>query len=223
MGKLDGNGHKLTGNTAPVFANIKFAHISNLTMENSNVQLAGRAERTGALANEVEYAILENIVARNVMVNANRETGALAGRMTGALVRDVHVIQAKVSGSARVGTLAGYVDKSQLTECSANGETSATGSAVGGFAGEIVGGTFVKDSYSVGRAQGGNGSDDVGGFVGYVNASGIENCYSNTRAEGRNGVAGFIGQSINNANIKNNLTLANQFKGYKFDGRTGNA
>ena len=223
MGKLDGNGHKLTGNTAPVFANIKFAHISNLTMENSNVQLAGRDERTGALANEVEYAVLENIVIRNVTVNANRETGALAGRMTGALVWDVHVTEAKVSGTARVGALAGYVDKSQLTECSANGETSATGSAVGGFAGEIVGGTFVKDSYSVGRAQGGNGSDDVGGFIGYVNGSRIENCYSNTRAEGRNGVAGFIGQSINNAYIKNNLTLANQFNGYKFDGRTGNA
>ncbi len=220
MGRLDGNGHKITGTTAPVFSNLKFAHISNLTIENSSIQLPTRAEQTGVLSNTVEYATLENIVMQNTSVSANKEAGTLAGRLTGAIVQNVHVTDAAVSGIARVGTFAGYIDKSQITECSANGESSGTASAIGGFAGEIVGGTLVKDSYAVGIAKGGSGSDDVGGFVGYLNASRIENCFSNARAEGRNGVGGFIGQSIGNAVVKNSLALANQFKGYKFDGRT---
>lgn len=220
MGKLDGNGHTITGAKAPIFSSLKFAHISNLTVENSRVSLPAREEKTGALANAVEYAVLENLTLRDISVNAKKETGALAGRLTGTIVQNVHVTNAMISGTARVGAFAGYVNQLQIAECSANGESTGTGNAVGGFAGEIVGGTLVKNSYAVGLAKGGSASDDVGGFTGYLNASRIENCFANVRADGRNGVAGFIGQSVGKAVVKNSLALSNQFKGYKFDGRT---
>lgn len=64
------------------------------------------------------------------------------------------------------------------------------------------------------------GNVDVGGFVGYVNKSSIINCFSNAKAEGNAGIASFVGQTHNKSTLRNNLTLANQFKGYKFDGRT---
>ena len=94
---------------------------------------------------------------------------------------------------------------------------TGTGNAVGAFVGEIVNESAIIDSYSKGKAIGNN---DVGGFVGYVNKSSIINCFSNASADGRDGVASFVGQTVNNSTIKNNLTLVNQFKGYKFDGRT---
>lgn len=221
MGRLDGKGHRLYGNTLPLFSNIKFGYVTDLTLENSKIQSA-RAEKTGMLACEVEYSTLEKLIVKDGTIQGLKETGAVAGRMTGVLVQDVHATGTVVSGSARVGTLAGYIDKSQILECSANGEAVGSGSAIGGFAGEIVGGSVVRDCYSVGRAKGISGSNDDGGFVGYVNTSTVKNCFSNARAEGGSGVAGFTGQVVGNSSVANNLTLANQFKGYKFDGRTSN-
>ena len=58
--------------------------------------------------------------------------------MTSVLAQDTHVTGVIVSGTNRVGAIAGYVDRSQMLECSANGEISATGNAVGAFVGEIV-------------------------------------------------------------------------------------
>lgn len=220
MGKLDGNGHKLMGNKSPIFNNIKFAYISNMIIEDSNINLGDvRNEKVGSLANIIEYSSIDGITMRNVKVSGKKETGALAGNITGSLVENTHVINATISGTARVGTITGYVDRSQMIECSANGEVFATEAAVGGFVGEIVNGSVIKECYSIGKAK---GNRDVGGFIGYVNQSSIINCFSNARAEGSDGIASFVGQTVNNSKIKNNITLVNQFEGYKFDGRTGN-
>lgn len=219
MGKLNGNGYRLIGNKAPIFNNIKFANISNLIIEDSEIVVIDQSnEKTGSLAKIVEYSTLESITGKNINVSAYRETGSLVGNITGAIVKDTHVIGVTVSGTARVGAMAGYVDKSQMMECSANGETSATEAAVGGFVGEIVNESIIKDCYSIGTAK---GNADVGGFIGYVNKSSIINCFSNAKAEGNAGIASFVGQTHNKSTLRNNLTLVNQFKGYKFDGRTG--
>lgn len=219
MGKLNGNGYRLIGNKAPIFNNIKFANISNLIIEGSEIVVIDQSnEKTGSLAKIVEYSTLESITGKNINVSAYRETGSLVGNITGAIVKDTHVIGVTVSGTARVGAMAGYVDKSQMMECSANGETSATEAAVGGFVGEIVNESIIKDCYSIGTAK---GNADVGGFIGYVNKSSIINCFSNAKAEGNAGIASFVGQTHNKSTLRNNLTLVNQFKGYKFDGRTG--
>ena len=66
------------------------------------------------------------------------------------------------------------------------------------------------------------GNQDIGGFIGYVNGSTISNSFSMCKAKGNAGTASFVGQTINNSSIKNNITLVNQVGGYKFDGRTAN-
>ena len=217
MGSIDGNGHKLTGNQLPLFTNMKFARIYNLVIENSNIT-SGQSEKSGILSNMIEYSTIEKVIIQNSSLTANREVGALAGRLTQSLLQDVHVKDVHISGSARVGLLGGYIDASQISECSTNGEVTASGAASGGFAGEIVNKTVIENCYTIGRVL---GTNDVGGFVGYVNDSTIENCFSNSRSEGKSGVASFVGQSIKNSTLKHNVTLTNQFIGYKFDGRTG--
>ena len=50
MGKLNGNGYRLIGNKAPIFNNIKFANISNLIIEGSEIVVIDQSnEKTASL------------------------------------------------------------------------------------------------------------------------------------------------------------------------------
>ena len=218
MGKLDGKGHKLIGNTRPIFANIKFAHISNLNIENANI--TSSLADTGALAKTISYSEIENVMGKNIKVTAtNKQIGGLAGSLANSYVKNTHIIEGTVSGTTRVGLLAGYVGQSQIEESTTNGKAVATGNACGGFIGEVINKTTIQNCYSMGEVQ---GNQDIGGFIGYVNNATVNNCFSMCKAKGNAGVASFVGQTINNSNIKNNITLVNQVGGYKFDGRTAN-
>ena len=216
MGKLDGQGHKLTGNTIPIFNAIKFAHISNLQVENSNI--TSSLMNVGALAKTLEYSQMENVQGKDITISAtNKQVGGLIGSMTNSFVKNVHVTRSNVVGTTRVGGISGYVGQSQVEECSANGKVRSTGNAAGGLVGEIYSKTTLINCYTIGEVQ---GNQDIGGLVGYVNTSYIMNCFSNTKATGNAGIASFVGQTTNNSIIKNNITLVNQTVGYKFDGRT---
>ncbi|MCI8273738.1 MAG: hypothetical protein HFJ55_06635 [Clostridia bacterium] len=218
MGKLDGKGHKLTGNTMPIFGNIKFAHISNLIVEDSNI--TSNLSDVGAFAKTISYSELEDVIGRNITVNStNKQIGALVGSMASSYVKNIHITEATISGTTRVGIMAGYVSQSQIEESTTNGKVVGTGNACGGFIGEIIQKTTIQNCYSMGEVQ---GNQDIGGFIGYVNGSTISNSFSMCKAKGNAGTASFVGQTINNSSIKNNITLVNQVGGYKFDGRTAN-
>ena len=218
MGKIDGKGHKLTGNTLPIFDCLKFAHISNLNIENSKI--SNTITDVGALARKAEYSEIENVIGKKITVTStNKQIGGLIGSMTSSFVKNVHITESTVSGDSRVGVLAGYVGQSQVEECTANGKATSKGNATGGFIGEIYNKTTILNCYSVGEVK---GNQDIGGFSGYVNNSSIINSFSSTKATGNAGTASFVGQTINNSIIKNNITLVNQLSGYKFDGRTAN-
>ena len=218
MGKLDGQGNKITGNTLPIFECLKFAQISNINIENSNI--TSTEADIGVLSKKAEYSELENIIANKINITStNKQIGGLVGNMINTFVKNTHIKESTVSGEARVGTLVGYVTQSQIEESTANGKATAKGNAVGAFIGEIQNKTSVKNCYSIGEAK---GNQDIGGFIGYVNNSSIINCFSNAKATGNAGIASFVGQTKNNSTIKNNITLVNQLSGYKFDGRTAN-
>ena len=218
MGKLDGQGHKLIGNTIPIFDSVKFAHISNLEIENSNI--TSSAMNVGSLAKAIGYSQIENITAKNINVSAtNKQVGGIVGNMVFSFAKNIHVMQSQVLGTTRVGNFAGYVGQSQVEQSTVNGMAKSTGNACGGFIGEIYSKASVNNCYSIGEAQ---GNQDIGGFIGYVNTSFVTNCFSNTKAKGNAGIASFTGQTTGNSIIKNNITLVNQITGYKFDGRTSN-
>lgn len=216
MGKIEGQGHKITGNTLPIFDCLKFAHISNLNIENSKI--SNTIADVGALARKAEYSEIENVIGKKITVTStNKQIGGLIGSMTNSFAKNTHITESIVSGDSRVGVLAGYVGQSQIEESTANGKATSRGNATGGFIGEIYNKSTILNCYSVGEVK---GNQDIGGFSGYVNNSYIINCFSNTKATGNSGTASFVGQTINNSVIKNNITLVNQLSGYKFDGRT---
>ena len=216
MGKLDGGGHKLTGNTIPIFNNIKFAYISNLQVENSNI--TSSLTNVGAFAKTLEYSQMENVQGKNITISAtNKQVGGLVGSMAYSFVKNVHVTGSNIVGTTRVGGIAGYAGQSQVEESTVNGKARSTGNAAGGLIGEIYSKAIIRNCYTIGEVQ---GNQDIGGLVGYVNTSYIINSFSHTKATGNAGIASFVGQTTSNSIIKNNITLVNQTVGYKFDGRT---
>lgn len=67
MGKLDGNGHKITGNTIPIFQKIRFGYVKNLVLEKTNIPMS--IANVGALSARTEYSVLENVKAKELQLN----------------------------------------------------------------------------------------------------------------------------------------------------------
>lgn len=218
MGKLDGQGHKLTDNRMPVFENLRFADVSNLNIENSEIE--ANSEDIGSLAKKAEYSKIKNVLGKNINITStNKQTGGLFGSVTNSYAENVHITESTVSGDSRVGVFAGYINQTQIQESTANGKATSKGSATGVLVGEVQNKSSIQNCYVIGEAK---GNQNIGGFAGYVNESSIINCFSNAMASGNAGIASFVGQTLNDSIIKNNITLTNQLTGYKFDGRTAN-
>lgn len=107
LGKLDGQGYKIIGNTLPLFNKIKFGQISNLIIEDANINM--NDTQVGALARTMEIATLKNI----------------------------HVINTNVGGTSRIGAIVGYATNSRIKECSSNATVISTGNAIGGLIGQF--------------------------------------------------------------------------------------
>ena len=114
IGKLDGQGNKITGNTLPLFEKIKYAQISNLIIEDSEIQIN------------------------------DTQVGALSRVMEASNLNNVHVINANIQGTNRTGAIVGYATYSRVEECSSNATIIATGNAVGGFIGQYDNSTITN-------------------------------------------------------------------------------
>ncbi len=216
MGKLDGQGHKITGATMPLFNSVKFSYISNLSIENFDITTTGRA---GAIARTVDMANIQNVNGKNISLTSNdKENGGLFGLIERSILKNVHVTDVTVNGSGRTGVIAGYANQcSRIENCSSNGTVSGDGNAVGAFMGQIDNSTAIN-CYSTGSIS---GRLDVGGFTGWAENSLIENCFNAATVipKSSNQIGGFIGQVRSGTVIRNNISLGDT-TAYKFDGRT---
>ena len=216
IGKIDGQGHKITGNTLPIFDTIKFAHISNLKLENSKISTD--MSDVGALVRKAEYSEIENVIGKKIeVISTNKQIGGLIGSMTNSFVINTHITDAIVSGNTRVGMIAGYVGQSQIQESSANGKVTSKANSIGGLIGEAYNRSIILNCYSLGNVQ---GNTNIGGLIGLLTNSSVTKSFSGATVNGTSAVAGFIGKSTNNSTVQNNISLGNQYKQYKFDGAT---
>lgn len=216
IGKIDGQGHKITENTLPIFDTLKLAHISNLKLENSKI--SNTVADVGALARKAEYSEIENVIGNKIeVISTNKQIGGLIGSMTNSFITNTHITDATISGNTRVGMIAGYLGQSQIQKSSANGKVKSKGNAIGGLIGEAYNRSIILNSYSIGNVQ---GNTNIGGLIGLLTNSSVTKSFSNATVNGTNAVAGFIGKSTNNSTVQNNISLGNQYKQYKFDGAT---
>ncbi len=219
FGKLDGNGHKITGNTLPIFYKLHYAYITNLKIEGTRIN--GSEAYFGALAKVAANCYITNVIGKDIQVTATgNEIGGLVGNATAGYMKNVHTTETTVNGAGRVGTLVGYGNQMTIEQCSSNGDVVGTGNAVGGFFGQCDNAT-VKNSYSIGNTR---GNQDVGGFVGWSEGTTIiTNCYSNSNVTANGNSGGFIGQLKNTSYVQNSISFGNVANAYKFDGRSANA
>lgn len=216
FGKLDGQGHKITGNTIPVFYKLNYAYITNLQIEGTRINIENG--QLGALTKWAANCNITNVTANDIQViGTGNEIGGLVGNTSATYMKNVHITQVMAKGSARIGGLAGYGTQMTIQQCTSNADVLATGNAVGGLFGQCDNST-VENCYSIGNTR---GHFDVGGFIGWAEASNINNCFSSnkTRADNNAG-GGFIGQIRNKTSIKNNISFGDVTNAYKFDGRS---
>ena len=217
MGRIEGNNHTLSGNTKPIFENLKYARISKIKIEGSTI--SSGTKNIGTLSQKANSAEIRNIVVNNIKVNStNSEVGGLIGTVANSTIENVHITNSKVSGTNRVGLLTGYATENTIiAESSSNGNITATGNTIGGLVGEVANSSKIENSYSMGTTQ---GNTNVGGLVGLLTNSSITKSFSSVSVSGENAVAGFVGKSTNNSTVQNNISLGNQDRQYKFDGAT---
>lgn len=91
MGKLDGNGHKIIGNTVTIFNKIRFGYVKDLTIENTNIPM--NIANVGALSARTEYSVLENVKVNNLQLNfgGRNDLSLIAGAVGSVVSKDISV------------------------------------------------------------------------------------------------------------------------------------
>jgi len=143
IGKLDGNGHKLIGNTIPIFENVKYSHICNLEIEGTNI--ISETESVGALARRITDSKIENIKANNIHVQSTqKEVAGFIGAINHCTMQHIEATDITIqNGTMRVGGIVGIAENSIIEDARINkANITATGEAVGGAVGVTVGTTI---------------------------------------------------------------------------------
>lgn len=217
VGKLDGQGHKIIGNTLPLFEKLDYSKIYNLTIEGSRINVTG--QQVGAIAKTTLLTDLTNVKINDAQIISNLDQiGSMFGYAQQVILNNCHVTNTQVQGRTNIGGLIGYARYATITESTANTTTMGTANSVAGFVG-LLQESNVFNSYAVGEIT---GNQNIGGFVGVANSATIENSFSAVKVNARSNSGGFVAQSINNTKISNSIALGNCINAYKFDGRTVN-
>jgi len=139
-------------------------------------------------------------------VSGNEEVGGVTGQiLSNSRVTNSYSIGA-VSGSDKVGGITGSVyTKSLLTNSYSTGAISGTLDRVGGVAGDIFE-SRISGSYSTAVIR---GREDVGGVVGVVRTSTVDNCAAlNAEVKGSGNAGRVFGNSRGRNIFSNNIAYS---------------
>ncbi len=238
VGDFDGNGHTIRGLARPLFSSMLFAKVKNLTIADS--EITSLDAKAGSLAKAMSFSILENININNVTVtgtatvgslvgtinkttvtditynsvnvssndNAYNEVGGLFGVATYSYIENVHGSNSNISGKNNVGGIAGNVSYMHIIS-----ESSFNGTitSTGNNVGGLVGAlqnSKIENSYSLGKVT---GNSFVGGLAGNVTSSIIDKTYSNATVKGKilAGTGGLVGSVANASNGRTTSSVKN--------------
>ncbi len=93
MGKLDGNGHKIIGNTNSIFQKIRYGTVSNLAFEGTAIPK--NITNIGVLAKQTQSSIIENISVTDLSINSagRNEISLIGGAINNVVYRNCQVEQ----------------------------------------------------------------------------------------------------------------------------------
>ncbi|MDR0453735.1 MAG: hypothetical protein LBH05_02855 [Deferribacteraceae bacterium] len=220
-GEFDGNGYKiinLKSNRSGLFGNVSGGIISNVALENVNLNCGSSA---GGIANQVSGGIITNsYTAGNI--NASSNSTAYSGGIAG-YVDNSKIINSYCSGNinasstyspssdffssvyAYSGGIVGYISGGEITNSYSTGNISAytnrhalSYAYSGGIAGRMSE-NIIRNSYSAGDITSSSGNSSVsGGITGRMSGnSAIINCVAaNSVISGTSGYITNIGRIV---------------------------
>lgn len=248
VGTFNGNGHKIIGLVRPLFGNVIFTNVKNVTIENANV--VTNYNTAGILAKKIDFSVIENVTLKNTSITGtntiggiagtiNRSTvknivynnttvetsnnsnyiGGLFGQATYTTIKNVHGINATVQGRHRVGGIVGNANFIyELTQSTFNGNIVSTNNSVGGLAGYILN-SNINNSYVLGNIT---ANAYVGGAIGDASSVKLDKVFSNATVRGNASAStgGLIGSLSDAASGKKfNTSVTNSLAlGHTYNG-----
>lgn len=91
MGRLDGKGHKIIGNTLPIFNKIRYGYVGNIHFDGTNIPKT--ISNAGALSYKAEMSTIEKINVTNLQMNfaGRNDLGLIGGAVSNVVERDCSV------------------------------------------------------------------------------------------------------------------------------------
>ncbi len=91
MGRLDGNGHKISGNTLPIFNKIRYGYVGNIKFDGTNIPKT--ISNAGALSYKSEMSTVEKINVTNLKMNfgGRNDLSLIGGAVSNVVTRDCTV------------------------------------------------------------------------------------------------------------------------------------
>ena len=137
----------------------------------------------GGIVGYLEKGTVDDSEAFGEIVNNSKEAGGIVGASDNSIIKNC-TSDAFISGNKRTaafdkGGIAGSINATTVEHCTSTGKVSHEGRYVGGLIGTASENSVIKDSVSSGDVYG--NFEGIGGLVGYLLDSTIENCISTSK------------------------------------------
>ena len=206
-GKLDGNGHIISGLTIDtagadnsylgLFGKVSSTGtISNLGLKNVSITGGDGSRYLGGLCGYNDSGTITNCYAAGA-VTGDRILGGLCGGNNHGTITNCYAAGSVTGGDASIylGGLCGYNDSGNITDCYAAGAVTGGNESeyLGGLCGYIAYSATSTNCYATGAVTGGDNSEYLGGLCGYNDSANITNCYATGAVTGDGALGGLCG------------------------------
>lgn len=177
-------------------------NISNEILDGVNV--SGTGNYVGGLVGQMAASgTITNSIVKNSKIEGVDYVGGIVGYFAGTSMTSVFVLDhEKLKGNNYVGGIVGFTNK-PISLSGSDADVEGV-DFVGGFAGAIASGGNISQSYALGEISGRN---QVGGFVGQLNAGSLINVYAVEDVNANAQVGGLVGYALGNFTITNSYSL----------------
>lgn len=143
-GKINFNGHEITGLSRPLFKTLRGATIENLVIKDSNMTASG------ALATDIYSSTVRNVHLTNLKLVAKNDegTGSIAGNVKeNSLIEECSATNIEIGNKKRIGGLIGRTYNTTIKNCYVTGVISSDKDCSAGLVGETPTDCKVENCY----------------------------------------------------------------------------
>ena len=175
--------------------------IKNLGVTNININVDSKAGGLVGYSETSAFMVDNCYTTGSIAVDNGYVAGGLVGLLgdgvTGGTIQNSYSeVNVTTNAIQYAGGLVGLSKAGTITKCYSTGNVSGTGNHAGSFVGELQSNATVSECYCTGNITVNDGAQDVGAFIGDINAGTVSNCYANgdlSSSGSASGAGGFIG------------------------------